>query len=214
MMEMFIAGRLSLAISGRSGAGPAKVRSMAMAKRRKSDRDNRPEQSKQLAIGYTRVSTADQEAEGVSLASQKSKIEQYADLHGLELSTFHTDSITGKRLDKRDGLRAAMNEVTESGGVLIVYSLSRFARSTRDAIDLVEQLSKAGADLVSLTEKLDTTSAMGKFTFRLFASLAELEADQVSERTRAACNTNASKDSESVDISRLATRSTATGSRW
>ncbi len=68
----------------------------------------------------------------------------------------------------------------------MVYSLSRLARSTRDAIEIAERLDKAGADLVSLTEQLNTTNATGKLTFRLFAILAEFERDLVSERTTAA----------------------------
>ena len=67
-----------------------------------------------------------------------------------------------------------------------MYSLSRLARSTKDTIVISEQLDKAGADLVSLSEKLDTTSAAGKMVFRMMAVLAEFERDQISERTTAA----------------------------
>lgn len=69
--------------------------------------------------------------------------------------------------------------------VLIVYSLSRLARSTKDAISIAERLEKAGSDLVSLTERIDTTSAAGKMMFRMLAVLAEFERDLVSERTKA-----------------------------
>ena len=68
----------------------------------------------------------------------------------------------------------------------MVYSLSRLARSTRDAIEIAERLDRAGADLVSLTEKIDTTTAAGKMVFRMLAVLAEFERDLVSERTTAA----------------------------
>jgi site-specific DNA recombinase len=70
--------------------------------------------------------------------------------------------------------------------VLVVYSLSRLARSVRDTLEIAERLDKAGADLVSLTEQLDTTTASGKMLFRLLAVLAEFERDLVSERTRTA----------------------------
>ncbi|MEE9311133.1 MAG: recombinase family protein [Planctomycetota bacterium] len=67
-----------------------------------------------------------------------------------------------------------------------VYSLSRLCRSTKDAINISEQLDKSGADLVSLSERLDTTSASGKMIFRMLAVLSEFERDQISERTKAA----------------------------
>jgi len=66
---------------------------------------------------------------------------------------------------------------------MIVYSLSRLARSTKDTITIGERLDKAGADLVSLTERIDTTSAAGKMVFRMLAVLNEFERDLVSERT-------------------------------
>jgi site-specific DNA recombinase len=68
----------------------------------------------------------------------------------------------------------------------VVYSLSRLARSTKDAITISERLEKGGADLVSLSERIDTTTAAGKMVFRMLAVLAELERDQISERTKAA----------------------------
>ncbi len=72
------------------------------------------------------------------------------------------------------------------GTAMVVYSLSRLARSTKDAIAIAERLDRAGADLVSLSERIDTTSAAGKMVFRMLAVLAEFERDLVSERTTAA----------------------------
>ena len=66
---------------------------------------------------------------------------------------------------------------------MVVYSLSRLARSTKDTIAIGEQLEKSGADLVSLSERIDTTSAAGKMLFRMLAVLAEFESDVISERT-------------------------------
>ncbi len=72
------------------------------------------------------------------------------------------------------------------GDALVFYSLSRLARSTKEAIAIAERLDKAGANLVSLSEKIDTTTAAGKMVFRMLAVLAEFERDLVSERTTAA----------------------------
>ena len=69
---------------------------------------------------------------------------------------------------------------------MVTYSLSRISRSTRDTLEIAEKLERSGADLVSLSENIDTTSAAGKMVFRILAVLAEFERDLVSERTKAA----------------------------
>ncbi len=63
---------------------------------------------------------------------------------------------------------------------------ARLARSTKDTLAISDTLAKSKAELVSLSERIDTTSASGKMVFRMLAVLAEFERDQVSERTRAA----------------------------
>lgn len=140
------------------------------------------------AIIYTRVSTTGQAMEGVSLEAQLTKAKAWAEANGYCVGGTYSDAgISGKRAGNRPGLQDALREVcAERGNVLIVYSLSRLARSTKDAISIAEQIEKAGADLVSLTERIDTTSAAGKMVFRMLAVLAEFERDLVSERTKAA----------------------------
>lgn len=139
------------------------------------------------AIGYLRVSTEDQAREGVSLDAQRSKIEAWATLAGFELEAVHTDAgLSGCKASNRPGLQAALTDACKHKAALVVYSLSRLARSTKDAISISERLNKAGADLVSISEKIDTTSAAGKMVFRLLAVMAEFERDVISERTRTA----------------------------
>ena len=141
----------------------------------------------QTAIGYVRVSTEGQAKEGVSLEAQQAKIQAWCLANDVELAGVFVDAgISGKRQDNRPELQNALSAVTKAKGVLVVYSLSRLARSTKDTIQISERLDKAGADLVSLSEKLDTTSAAGKMVFRMMAVLAEFERDQISERTSTA----------------------------
>ncbi len=141
----------------------------------------------QRAIGYVRVSTSEQASEGVSIDVQTARIRAWRDANGYTLAETFTDAgISGKRADNRPGLRRALDAACKRRAALVVYSLSRLARSTRDAIEIAERLDRAGADLVSLTERLDTTSAAGKMLFRMLAVLAEFERDLVSERTTAA----------------------------
>jgi len=139
------------------------------------------------ATAYIRVSTEGQATDGVSLDAQQAKIAAWCVVNDVELGSVFIDAgISGKRADNRPQLQSALDGVCQTGGVLVVYSLSRLARSTKDTIAISERLDKAGADLVSLSEKLDTTSAAGKMVFRMMAVLAEFERDQVSERTMAA----------------------------
>jgi site-specific DNA recombinase len=137
-------------------------------------------------ICYTRVSTQGQAEEGVSLDAQQAKAHAWAELSGAEDVIVFTDAgISGSKASNRPGLQAALAEVRR-GDVLLVYSLSRLARSTKDTIEIAETLERKGADLVSISEKIDTTTAAGKMVFRMLAVLSEFERDQVSERTKAA----------------------------
>jgi site-specific DNA recombinase len=138
------------------------------------------------AIGYIRVSTQGQVDEGVSLEAQKSKIEAWCEVNDYELVNVYTDAgISGKTMANRDGLLRALDAV-DRDVALVTYSMSRISRSTREMLSLADKLEKKGADLVSLTEKIDTTTAAGKMVFRMLAVLNEFERDQVSERTKAA----------------------------
>jgi site-specific DNA recombinase len=140
------------------------------------------------AIGYIRVSTDGQAKEGVSLEAQESRIRAWCEMSGYTLGRVYVETMSGGRADNRPQLQAALAEVCKAKGerVLVVYALSRLARSTTDAIAISQRLEKAGADLASLTERIDTTTAAGKMVFRMLAVLAEFERDQIRERTSAA----------------------------
>lgn len=136
------------------------------------------------AYGYVRCSTTKQADEGVSLDAQKAKIADYCRVNEMELREVFVDSgISGKKMTNRAALNEALKVTCADGAALVVYSLSRLARSTRDAIAIAERLEKSGADLVSISERLDTTSAAGKMIFRVMSVMAEFERDLISERT-------------------------------
>ena len=134
-------------------------------------------------IGYTRVSTVRQAEDGVSLDAQTAKIHAWAELNGHEVIEVFTDAgITGRRVDIRNGLQNALEAACKHEAALVVYSLSRLARNTRETLEISERLRKSGANLVSLSESIDTTSAAGKMIFGVLAVLAQFESDQTSER--------------------------------
>ena len=139
------------------------------------------------AYGYARVSTEEQAQEGVSLDTQRAKIETFAGLHGLDLVEVLADEgLSGKDLE-RPGLRRLLELVrTGEAQAVVVYKLDRLSRRTRDLLDLVEEFQGAEARLLSLSEQIDTETATGTFVLTLLAAVAQMERDLISERTRAA----------------------------
>jgi len=138
-------------------------------------------------VAYLRVSSEEQARNGVSLEVQAASIQAWAiSLHATVLMTFEDAGVSGTGIRQRPGLQRALTLACERKAALVVYSLSRLSRSTKDTLQIAEKLDKAGADLVSLSERIDTTSASGKMIFRLMAILSEFERDQVAERTSAA----------------------------
>ena len=125
------------------------------------------------AIGYARVSTGSQATDGVSLDAQQGRIRAWCEANGHDLAPVEVDAgLKGGRADNRPALQQAIDTACKTGGVLVVYSLSRLARSTRDTLEIAERLDRSGADLVSLTEKIDTTSAACRLVVRMLAVLA------------------------------------------
>lgn len=138
------------------------------------------------AVAYCRVSTVGQSEEGVSLEMQRARIEAWCLANDCELDSVFVEALSGGKADNRPQLQQALSRVCKTRGVLVVYSLSRLARSVKDTIAIAERLDRTGANLASLTEKIDTSSAVGRMVFRLLSSLAEFERDQLSERTMSA----------------------------
>nr|WP_186374894.1 recombinase family protein [Kocuria rosea] len=134
------------------------------------------------AIGYVRVSTAGQ-VDGLSLDVQRQQITAYATQHALDLELIEDAGLSGRRED-RPGWREAIRRC-EAGevDVLVVASLSRCARSARQALDLTDRLDSYGVTFVSLKEQIDLSTTMGRFLRTILAGVAELELEQTRERT-------------------------------
>ena len=140
--------------------------------------------SKKQAIGYVRVSTQKQVSEGLSIEAQIAKIQAWAMLNDYELVHVYIDEgISGKNITNRPQLNKALS-LLKKDMAFVFYSLSRISRNVIDTILIGEQIRKASADMVSLSEKIDTTGAAGRMVFNLLAVLNDFERDQVSERTK------------------------------
>lgn len=139
----------------------------------------------QKVIGYVRVSTIGQAVEGISIDNQIEKIKGYCTLNDLNLIRIIRDEgISAKNLSGRPKAQIMIQQAIKSKSGLVVYKLDRMFRNTIDALTTINQLDKAGVSFHSINEKLDTTSAMGKFFTTMLAALAELERNVISERTR------------------------------
>lgn len=136
------------------------------------------------AVGYVRVSTQEQADKGVSLTNQKAKLEAYCELNGLDLIRVIEDAgASGKDL-KRDGMQELLSLVRSGrAGAVVVYKLDRLSRRVLDTLALIESFEKAGVEFHSINERLDTSTALGRFFLNLTAALAQMERDVLRERT-------------------------------
>jgi len=139
-------------------------------------------------VAYLRVSSEDQSANGVSLDAQRHRIRAYCEAHALNLVQIETDQgISAKATTNRPGLQRTL-ELLHAGKAsgVVVIKLDRLTRSLRDVIDLIARAEREGWQLHSIGENLDTSTPHGKFVVHLFGALAQLEREQVGERTRIA----------------------------
>lgn len=122
-----------------------------------------------MKIGYIRVSTEEQ-----------NPARQQALLRELGVDEIFLDKASGK-----DTARPELNRMLtyiRKGDTVIVESISRFARNTRDLLELVEQLTAKEVEFVSKKEAIDTTTPTGKFMLTVSAAVAELEREYILQR--------------------------------
>ena len=124
-----------------------------------------------MRVGYIRVSTAEQ-----NTARQEVLMEQ------LGVDKIYIDRMSGKSKD-RPQLKDMLTFV-RVGDTVIVESISRFARNTRDLLELVDALTEKGVEFISKKENIDTTTPAGKFMLTVFAAVAELERGYILDRQK------------------------------
>ena len=124
-----------------------------------------------MKIGYIRVSTQEQNT-----------IRQEVLMESLGVDEVYIDRMSGKN-QNRPELKQMM-EYVRKGDTVIVESISRFARNTRDLLDLVERLTAKGVEFISKKEAIDTTTPSGKFMLTIFGAVAELEREYILQRQK------------------------------
>lgn len=142
---------------------------------------------KRGALSYLRVSTQEQAELGLSLDAQRDRIAIYCESRGFELLDTIVDAgVSGKNIKNRPGLQEALAKL-KRGQVLVVYALSRLARSTIDLLNIERELKRRGVELASVTEPhMDTTTGPGNMHFQVMAAFNEFERNCISDRTKMA----------------------------
>jgi len=143
-------------------------------------------------IGYARVSTEEQAAEGVSLEAQAERIRAYCRLNGLELTEIVTEEgvSAGKPLAEREGGQELLRAL-QSDGIrhVVALKLDRLFRDAIDCLTVVRDWDRAGIALHLIDQggqAVNTQSAMGRFFLTIMAGVAEMERNLIGERTKIA----------------------------
>lgn len=131
---------------------------------------------------YVRVSTEEQASEGYSIGAQKEMLQDYCIVEGWEVAGVYEDDGYSGRSVKRPAYQRMMSEM-DSWDVLLVIKMDRIHRNSRNFMNMMEALTKHGKMFVSQSEALDTTNALGRFVVDMIQRLAQLESEQIGERT-------------------------------
>lgn len=122
-----------------------------------------------MKIGYIRVSTAEQNT-----------IRQEVLMNEFGVDELFIDKASGKNTDRPELKR--MLTYVRQGDIVIVESIGRFARNTRDLLELIAQLTVKQVEFISKKESIDTSTPTGKFMLTIFGAVAELEREYILQR--------------------------------
>lgn len=125
-----------------------------------------------MKIGYARVSTQDQNLDM-----------QIDALKNVGCEIIFEEKISGKSKERPELTK--LFEKLRKGDTVVVWKLDRLGRSLKDLIDLITKMQKLDVSFLSIQDGINTNTATGRFTFNIFASLAEFEREIISERTKA-----------------------------
>jgi site-specific DNA recombinase len=145
-----------------------------------------PSKTPKVAI-YSRVSTEEQAREGLSVDAQIEKCEAYCKARGWEIYRIYKDAgFSAGSLD-RPSMELMLRDANEAKfDIILVYKIDRFSRKLRDLILVLESLKEKNINFTSVTEQIDTTSAMGEAFFQIIGVFAQLERGMVKERVELA----------------------------
>ena len=124
-----------------------------------------------MKVGYIRVSSKEQ-----NTARQEILMEQ------LGVDKVYLEKVSGKNTNRPE--LKSMLEFVREGDTVVVESISRFARNTKDLLELIEILQEKKVEFISQKEAIDTTTPTGKFMLTIFGAVSELERSYILQRQR------------------------------
>ena len=130
---------------------------------------------------YTRVSTEDQAKEGFSLDAQLDKLRSYCKARDWAIFKEYVDDGYSGRNTKRPAYKQLLKDI-DKWDMLLVIKMDRIHRNSKNFMLMMEDLKKFEKEFVSMTESLDTSTAMGRFVMDIIQRIAQLESEQIGER--------------------------------
>jgi len=136
---------------------------------------------KKKAALYTRVSTEDQAKEGFSLDAQLEKLRAYCTARDWKIIGEYVDDGYSGRNTRRPAYKKLLEDIRK-WDMLLVIKMDRIHRNSKNFMLMMENLKKVNKEFVSMTESLDTSTAMGRFVMDIIQRIAQLESEQIGER--------------------------------
>lgn len=141
----------------------------------------------QKAGVYVRVSTEEQAKEGISLDAQIERCRAFCKARSWKVFKIYTDAGYSAGNLNRPALKDLMKDIdARKLDILLVYKIDRFSRKLKDLISILEDFKSRGVNFTSVTEQIDTTTAMGEAFFQIIGVFAQLERGMVKERVEMA----------------------------
>lgn len=133
---------------------------------------------------YARVSTEEQAREGFSLSAQMEVMRAYCELHDIVVVKEYIDDGYSGRSTNRKAYREMFSPPErKEWNVLVVLKIDRIHRNSRNFMNMMDDLKRHGQEFISTMDKIDTSNAIGRFVMDMIQRIAQLESEQIGERT-------------------------------
>ena len=139
---------------------------------------------KKRAALYARVSTEEQAREGFSLAAQIESMRKYCDVQDFAVvEEYIDDGYSGRSIKRKAYQKMFGPSERKKWDVLVVLKMDRIHRNSKNFMTMMEDLNKHGQSFISTYDRIDTNSATGRFVMDMIQRIAQLESEQIGERT-------------------------------